>query len=293
MPEADLIAASSLARFGAFELDTERRELRRAGMLIALHGQPFDLLAMLLRRPYELVLRHEIEEKFWAGERYGDLDGRVNFAIREIRKALDDNADKPRYVATVRNQGYKLIVPVQWLETGKSDAALVDPEPHGSARRPTAVQPESRRLILVGLALTVAMAAGLAIRGRVGNGTVAPVITSVTPIVAVREQRIVIVGHGFGTYTAYANQDTPYLAIRDNTAHWSAGRIIATNWDEVTLNVASWTDSEIVVTGFSGAYGTQGWKLSAGDEIEIAVWNPQTRAGPATYHLDVSKESAP
>lgn len=127
----------------------------------------------------------------------------------------------------------------------------------------------------------------------VGNGTVAPVVTFVTSILPLPEEGFVIIGRGFGIHTAYTNQDTPYLAIRDKTARWAAGRIIATNWDEVTLSVASWTDSEIVVTGFSGAYGTQGWKLSVGDEIEIAVWNPQTHAGPGTYRLHVSAESAP
>jgi DNA-binding winged helix-turn-helix (wHTH) protein len=303
--EADLIATSSLARFGAFELDTERRELRRAGMLIALPGQPFDLLVMLLRRPYELVLRHEIEEKFWAGDRYGDLGGRVNFAIREIRKALDDNADKPRYVATVRNRGYKLIIPVRWLETSNSDAAAQganqslgsdtpgDSETRSPARKRIVKQLKSRGLIVAGLALTVVLVAGLAILGRLGNDAVAPVIASVTHIGPVPDQRIVIIGRGFGTHTSYSHQDSGYLAIRDTTAHWAAGRITATNWDEVTLSVASWTDSEIVVTGFSGAYGTQGWKLSVGDKIEIAVWNPQTHAGPGIYHLEVTEEAAP
>ncbi len=151
----------------------------------------------------------------------------------------------------------------------------------------------ARRLIVAGASLALALVAGVAISGRVGNGTGTPVITSVTPVGPVPEQRIVIVGRGFGSYVAYTNQDTPYLAIRDTTAHWAAGRIIPTNWDEVTLSVASWTDSEIVVIGFAGAYGTQGWKLSAGDEIEIAVWNPQTHAGPGTYHLVVVAESPP
>jgi hypothetical protein len=151
----------------------------------------------------------------------------------------------------------------------------------------------ARRLIVAGVALAVALVAGLAVSGRVENGTGTPVITSVTPVGPVPEQRIVIVGRGLGSYVAYANQDTPYVAIRDKTAGWAAGRIIPQNWDEVTLSVASWTDSEIVVTGFSGAYGTRGWKLSAGDEVEIAVWNPQTHAGPGTYRLHVSEESAP
>jgi len=151
----------------------------------------------------------------------------------------------------------------------------------------------ARRLIVPGVVLAVALVAGLAVSGRVENGTVTPVITSVTPVGPVSEQRIVIGGRGLGSYVAYVNQDTPYVAIRDKTAGWAAGRIIPQNWDEVTLSVASWTDSEIVVTGFSGAYGTRGWKLSVGDEIEIAVWNPQTHAGPGTYHLHVTAESPP
>lgn len=151
----------------------------------------------------------------------------------------------------------------------------------------------TRRLIVAGVVLAVALVAGVAISGRVENGAVTPVITSVTPVGPVPEQRIVIGGRGLGSYVAYANQDTPYVAIRDKTAGWAAGRIIPQNWDEVTLSVASWTDSEIVVTGFSGAYGTRKWKLSVGDEIEIAVWNPQTHAGPGTYHLHVTAESPP
>ncbi len=53
----------------------------------------------------------------------------------------------------------------------------------------------------------------------------APVITSVTPILLQPTQTILIKGSGFGTHPAYANQDTPFLAIRDQTAHWEAGRV--------------------------------------------------------------------
>jgi len=115
-----------------------------------------------------------------------------------------------------------------------------------------------------------------------------PVISSISLIEPRPNQVIVIKGQGLGVHTYYANGDTPFLAIRDKTSHWAAGRLIPENWDEVTLNVASWTDSEIVVTGFAGAYGQHWWKLSPGDEIEVAVWNPQTQAGPATYELTVA-----
>jgi len=117
-----------------------------------------------------------------------------------------------------------------------------------------------------------------------------PVITSVSAVQAKANQVIDIKGLGLGIHTYYANGDTPYIAIRDLTARWAAGRIIPENWDEVTLNVAYWTDSEIVVTGFAGAYNQHWWRLNPGDQIEVAIWNPQTQAGPATYHLTVDSQ---
>ena len=113
-------------------------------------------------------------------------------------------------------------------------------------------------------------------------------ITSVSPILPQRNQAIVIRGRGFGLHTPYRNADSPFIAIRDNTVRWAAGRIIPQNWDEVTLDVKSWEDTQIVVSGFSGAYGAGEWKLNPGDAIEVAVWNPQSGHGPATYRLTVS-----
>jgi hypothetical protein len=57
----------------------------------------------------------------------------------------------------------------------------------------------------------------------------------------------------------------------------------------VTLSVESWQDKQVIVSGFSGAYGSGLWKLSVGDKIEIAIWNPQSGRGPALYHLRVAK----
>lgn len=112
-------------------------------------------------------------------------------------------------------------------------------------------------------------------------------ITSVSPILARSDQTIVIRGSGFGLYTRYSNADIPFIAIRDKTAGWAAGRIIPQNWDKVTLNVKSWDDTEIVIAGFSGAYGDGNWRLARGDEIEVAVWNPQSGVGPALYRIRV------
>jgi len=115
-----------------------------------------------------------------------------------------------------------------------------------------------------------------------------PEIASVTPILPQARQGIVIKGRGFGLHVPYARTDSPYLAIRDETAHWAAGRMIPQNSDQVMLDVESWTDTQIVLSGFSGDYGQNGWKLSPGDSVVVAVWNPQSGVGPGLHHLRVS-----
>lgn len=189
----------------------------------------------------------------------------------------------------------------RWLES-KGPGAITTVENKASDVNPGYLRhhPVVRVAAAVGLVvIIVAVAAGL-IRAHsakwhkstafhaLESAAVRPVISSVSAIEPKPNQVVVIKGHGLGIHTYYANGDTPFIAIRDTTSRWAAGRLIPANWDEVTLNVASWTDSEIVVTGFAGAYGQHWWKLNPGDQIEVAVWNPETGTGPATYELTVA-----
>ena len=165
----------------------------------------------------------------------------------------------------------------------------------------TSWQPLSnlRFLLVVGL-VVIAGAATIALlqRSRLATTPAAfdadkvPVISAVNSILPQPRQRIVIQGKGFGLHVPYARTDSPYLAIRDLTAQWAAGRIIPQNWDEVTLDVESWTDNQIIVDGFSGSYGPNGWTLNFADKMEIAVWNPQSGVGPALYHVAVVSAEA-
>jgi len=310
----------SIIRFGVFELDLKNRELRRSGVLINLPRQAFRILSLLAARPNELVTREEIRSEIWPNELFADLDSRLNFEIKRVREALADDADRPRYVETVRKGGYKFIasldvrepavakpVPEERGQGEDRSAGELPTEPGPAAAeekraRPWAKLP-ARPAALITLFAICLLAGGFwyATLGREGGPraverssklATGPLITSVSRIEPKPDQTIVIKGRGFGTHCYYANQDTPFLAIRDKSTRWAAGRIVPENWDEVTLNVASWTDSEIVVTGFAGAYGSHWWKLKSGDEVEIVVYNPQTGAGPATRTLRVSSFSA-
>jgi hypothetical protein len=113
------------------------------------------------------------------------------------------------------------------------------------------------------------------------------IITSVSPIIPNQHQTITISGSCFGNQMPYTNQDYPFITIQDTTQNWNAGN---TN-NGITLDVSSWTDSQISVTGFSGSYGNGNWLLHYGDTINIFVGNPQKTTGSqAMYTTTVAMD---
>src|SRR5215475_9922560 len=99
---------SRILRFGHFEVDLRSGELRRNGFTVKLQGQPFQILAMLLERPGELLTREEIRCKLWPADTFVDFDHSLNSAITRLREALGDSADAPRFVETLPRRGYQL-----------------------------------------------------------------------------------------------------------------------------------------------------------------------------------------
>ncbi len=100
-------------RFGAFEADASTGELRRQGIRIKLHAQPFQVLLMLLERPGEVLSREEISRALWSDGTFVDYDHGVNSAVNRIREALGDAANSPRFVETLARRGYRFVAPVE------------------------------------------------------------------------------------------------------------------------------------------------------------------------------------
>ena len=100
-------------RFGVFEATESSGELRKHGVRVKLHAQPFQILVMLLERPAEIVTRDEMRRRLWGDGTFVDFDNSLNTAINKVRDALDDSAAKPRYIETVAGKGYRFILPVQ------------------------------------------------------------------------------------------------------------------------------------------------------------------------------------
>lgn len=102
-------------RFGIFEADSALGELRRQGVRIKLHAQPFQVLLMLLQRPGEVLTREEIARELWSDGTFVDAEHGVNSAINRIREALGDKARSSRFVETLARRGYRFVAPVELI----------------------------------------------------------------------------------------------------------------------------------------------------------------------------------
>jgi TolB-like protein/DNA-binding winged helix-turn-helix (wHTH) protein/Tfp pilus assembly protein PilF len=111
MGESSLL--SRRLRFGVFELDLRAGELRKHGLRVRLQEQPFQVLAMLLEHPGEVVAREELQRKLWAADTFVDFDHGLNKVINKIREALGDSAESPRFVETVSRRGYRFLADVK------------------------------------------------------------------------------------------------------------------------------------------------------------------------------------
>jgi DNA-binding winged helix-turn-helix (wHTH) protein len=96
-------------RFGPFELDVRSGELRRHGTTVRLQPQPFKVLLLLAGRPGDVVTREEVQAEVWPAGTFVDFEQSLNFCVRQIRSALGDNANAPRYVETLPRRGYRWV----------------------------------------------------------------------------------------------------------------------------------------------------------------------------------------
>lgn len=96
-------------RFGEFELDVSRYELRRKGRVQKLERIPMELLIFLLEKQGSVASRQEIADRLWGREVFVDTENGINTAIRKIRQTLRDDSDQPRFVLTVTGKGYRFV----------------------------------------------------------------------------------------------------------------------------------------------------------------------------------------
>jgi TolB-like protein/DNA-binding winged helix-turn-helix (wHTH) protein/Tfp pilus assembly protein PilF len=127
------VSTSRRLSFGPYEANLHSGELRKHGIRIRLQSQPFQLLAMLLERPGQLVTREEICQKLWSADTFVDFDHSLGTAINKIREVLNDSAAEPRFVETLPRRGYRFIAPVVSIDPDP-ESPRIPPEPARAAR---------------------------------------------------------------------------------------------------------------------------------------------------------------
>jgi DNA-binding winged helix-turn-helix (wHTH) protein len=99
--------------FGPFEYDGDNKELRRDGAPVPLERQPSVALDVLVSRAGRLVPRDDLRRAIWPDDVHVDFERGMNYCIRQLRAALDDDARAPRFIETIPRQGYRFVAPVQ------------------------------------------------------------------------------------------------------------------------------------------------------------------------------------
>src|SRR3954447_26666167 len=133
-------SSNGVVRFGVFEADLARAELRKKGLRIRLQEQPFRVLVALLQRPGEMVSREELIRRLWPDGTVVDFDRGLNAAVNRLRQALSDSADVPRYIETVARRGYRFVGYIEAAaEWANPVIATIPPAAKRPARRPFAL----------------------------------------------------------------------------------------------------------------------------------------------------------
>ena len=99
-------------RFGLFEFDPDSGVLSREGVPVRLQPQPGRVLAILVTHAGEVVTRDALRQEVWNDGTFVDFERGLNFCIAQIRSALGDSADSPRFIETLPRRGYRFIAPV-------------------------------------------------------------------------------------------------------------------------------------------------------------------------------------
>ena len=114
--------------FGLFDFDPSSGELRREGIGVRLQPQPARVLAQLLSRAGQVVSRHDLRTAIWSEGTHVDFERGLNFCIAQIRSALGDSSESPRFIETLPKRGYRFIAPVR-----SQQQPSVGPEKQGTA----------------------------------------------------------------------------------------------------------------------------------------------------------------
>lgn len=222
-------------RFGIFDFNPSTGDLRRNGTAIRLQSQPARVLAALVSRAGQVVTREALQREVWSDGTHVDFDRGLNFCIAQVRSALGDSAESPRYIETVPKQGYRFIPPVTVVP------AAVDSDPPPTAPASSFSRKVMAGGVIVSVAAVLLLTALGLVWGRItgsrptvivvpfynetGRPELDPVARSLGDGVVIslvapgRIEAVNVIGNASALRNPFARQDVQQIA-RDLDAEW-------------------------------------------------------------------------
>src|SRR5579863_7696534 len=118
------MSAPSYRLFPPFQLDPRGERLLRGSDVIPLRPKPFALLRYMVEHSGRLVSHEELRKAIWPSTFVGE--GVLRLYLREVRSALGDDADSPKFIETIARRGYRFIPEVK--RTGDADDLANPPQ---------------------------------------------------------------------------------------------------------------------------------------------------------------------
>jgi DNA-binding winged helix-turn-helix (wHTH) protein len=112
------------ARFGSFQIDSERQELSRGGERVRIQAKVYQTLLILVGQAGNIVTREDVGRCLWPDRSSSTLDANVNTAMNKLRQALGDSTDNPVYVETIPRRGYCFMAPLEFSDVAAPAAAV-------------------------------------------------------------------------------------------------------------------------------------------------------------------------
>jgi TolB-like protein/Flp pilus assembly protein TadD len=103
---------TNLVRFDCYEVDLSAGQIYKRGARLRLAEQPFQVLALLLEHPGQVVTREDLRRRLWPDDVFVDFDNVLNTAVAKLRDTLGDSAERPRFIETLPKRGYRFIAAV-------------------------------------------------------------------------------------------------------------------------------------------------------------------------------------
>jgi DNA-binding winged helix-turn-helix (wHTH) protein/tetratricopeptide (TPR) repeat protein len=221
------MSAESYRLFSPYQLDPRNERLLRGAELIPLRPKPFALLRYMVEHPGRLVTHEELRKAIWPTTFVGE--GVLRLYLREVRAALGDDAESPKFIETIARRGYRFIAEVK--RRGDADdleeAAQAAVATSSKAMAPVGRETELARLRSAFLKASTGMRQVVFLSGEAGIGK-STVLEAFLAHVATRDGVLI----GRGQCVEHRGESEPYLPVIDALSrlshHDRGGRVAET-----------------------------------------------------------------